>query len=138
MFITGNKGDLGIVIIGKGDEPEGILCTRVAVTLCWSVHGFGCANAARAVDGFGGGARRVPCSLACGMCGVCFMAAVDSSSIWGLQQCCHTMYVYSCTNIPGGPRVKQTAAQQMVSGVDTFIYLTYYYISPPHENLHEE
>ena len=38
---------------------------------------FGCGEEAGAVEGFGGGARRVPRSLASGMCGVCIMAAVE-------------------------------------------------------------
>ena len=44
-----------------------MLCTRVPVTLCWSVCGFVCADEVGAVEGFGGGARRVPRSLACSM-----------------------------------------------------------------------
>ena len=34
-----------------------------------------CKEEAGAVEGFGGRARRVPRSLACGMCGVCIMTA---------------------------------------------------------------
>ena len=58
-YSPGNSG------IAKG--AEGMLCTRVPVTLCWSVRGLGCAEVAGAVEGFGGGARRVPRSLGCGM-----------------------------------------------------------------------
>ena len=54
-----------LLVIAK--RAEGTLCTRIPVTLCWSVRGFGCAKEAGAVEGFGGGARRVPRSLTCGM-----------------------------------------------------------------------